>query len=429
MCRCMSLLLAGMIAIAGPEPAEADTRIGFANPLTGPYALSGHRNRVAVESAVHDLNRRGGVLGEEVQLVMADDACGLEQAVVAARELIAAGVGFVVGHMCSHASLLAAGLYETADILMISPDSTHPRLTEEGRANVFRLIGRDDQQGRLAADLLTSRWAGKNIALLHDGSTYGEGLAAEIRKHLGQRGVTEALYDFYVPGKRDYSTLIERLEKARIDVLYIGGYGRDAGLILRTARERGLSLPLVGGDGLGMDGFWAAAGAAGEGTIFSARPNVGRTPEATEVLTRFQERGLGTRTGGIGAYATVQVWAQAVERAGTSELGAVATMLRRGYFESILGPVAFDHKGDLEDAGWQWKVWRNGTHVPLSRNLPLRRSGSGAVGDAGEAARERSARRDARFRLSLDTGRLERPTRWMAHDGRVRAPSALLVSS
>lgn len=207
MCRQLVLLLAVIVALAGSGPAAAETRIGFANPLSGPYALSGQRNRVAVETAVHDLNRRGGVLGEQVQLVMVDDACGLDQALVAARKLVAARVQVVVGHLCSHSSLLAAGVYETADILMISPDSTHPRLTEEGRGNVFRLIGRDDQQGQVAADLLAERWAGRRIAILNDRTTYGEGLAAEARKRLRQHGVIEAIYDVYVPGAKDYSAL------------------------------------------------------------------------------------------------------------------------------------------------------------------------------------------------------------------------------
>jgi branched-chain amino acid transport system substrate-binding protein len=369
--RYLLFLLALIIAMTGSGPTEAEIRIGFANPLSGPYALSGHRNRVAFETAVGDLNRRGGVLGEQVQLVSVDDACGLEQALVAARKLVTAGIRFVVGHLCSHSSLLAAGVYETADILMISPDSTHPRLTEEGRSNVFRLIGRDDRQGQMAANLLAERWPEKKIAILHDGSTYGEGLAMETRKRLRQHGVTEAIYDAYAPRTKDYSALIERLENAGIEILYLGGYGREAGRILLMARERGDRLQLVGGDGLGMDGFWGEAGAAGDGTIFSARPEVRGTAQAAEVLARLQRRGLGPRQGGIGAYAAIQAWAQAVERAGTVEMAAVAAMLRRGRFETVLGQVAFDSKGDLRAPRWQWKVWTNADHVPLSLQMPL----------------------------------------------------------
>jgi branched-chain amino acid transport system substrate-binding protein len=357
------------VALAAAAPghaAFAEFQIGFANSLTGPFSESGERNRIAVEMAVEDLNARGGVLGEKVTVVTADDACGLQSAVDAARALVDAGVTVVLGHGCSHSSLLAAGIYETADVIMITPSSTHPRLTEEGRENVFRLIGRDDDQGKLAGDFLADRFANSRIAILHDGSTYGEGLAREARKQLRARGKTEVVYTLYRPHASDYTDLLARLRQARIDVLYVGGYGPDAGLILRIARELGDDLQLIGGDGIGMDGFWSIAGELGERTIFSDRPEVRDRPDAAAVIERFQSRGLGTRMGGLGAYATVQVWAQAVERAGTFESAAVARMLRRGRFDTVLGRVSFDRKGDLQGAVWQWKAWTDGDYVPLN---------------------------------------------------------------
>jgi branched-chain amino acid transport system substrate-binding protein len=276
--------------------------------------------------AVEDLNAQGGVLGQQVALVTADDACGMQKPIDAAQALVEAGVRFVVGHMCSRSSLLAAGIYETADVLMITPFSTHPRLTEEGRQNVFRLIGRDDDQGKLGGDFLADHFAGKSIAILHDGSTYGEGLAVEARKQLRARGVMETVYHFYEPDASDYAGLLAKLEQANVDVLYVGGYGPDAALILRTARERANDLRLVGGDGLGMDEFWSIAGELGERTIFSGRPDVRDRPDAAALLGRFRSHGLRSGTSGLGAYAAVQVWAQAVERAGTLELPPVATI-------------------------------------------------------------------------------------------------------
>jgi branched-chain amino acid transport system substrate-binding protein len=361
----VTLLLGMALAAAAPPDAAAEIPIGFASPLTGPMALSGERNRLVMEMAVSDLNKSGGVLGESVNLVVVDDACGVEKSVAAARELVRAEVHVVVGHFCSHSSLLAAGIYETADILMMTPFSTHPRVTEEGRQNVFRLNGRDDRQGELAGDFLAQHWDGRQIAIVHDGSTYGEGLAFEARTRLRALGESEAIYDIYPPNADDYTGLLARLRQARIDVVYIGGYGPDAGLIVRTARARGDDLQVVGGDGLGMDGFWAVTGDVGEGTIFSGRPDVRARPEAAALLARFQARGLGPRAAGFGAYAAVQVWAQAVERAGTLELAPLANALRRGRFDTVLGRVGFDHKGDLEDAAWQWKVWTDGEYVPL----------------------------------------------------------------
>lgn len=367
LCVALAVLITSMVA----GPAAAEITIGFANPLSGPFAASGLRNRAAVALAVEDLNARGGVLGQRVGVVAADDACGLEQAVAAANRLVDAGVALVVGHACSHSSVLAAGIYEVAGVLMITPDSTHPRLTEEGRANVFRLIGRDDRQGAVAADFLARRYAGSRIAIVHDGTLYGRGLAANTRRQLRLRGVVETLYAAYPAGAKDYDALVASLRDAAIDVLYVGGLGPDAGLIVRSARQRGDSLQLVGGDGLAMAEFWAAAGEAGEGTIFSTRPSVVHDSDAMAIRAAFRLRGLGPGTGGFGAYAAVEVWAQAVARAGTVESAAVAHELRRGRFRSVLGPVAFDTKGDLEGAAWEMQVWSHGDYAPLDQRLAV----------------------------------------------------------
>lgn len=363
-------LLMLVVSWAWLGSAAADIAVGFANPLSGPYALSGTRNRTAVEMAIRDLNQNGGVLHQEVTLAVADDACGLDQAVNAAQHLIASDVAMVVGHMCSHSSLMAAGLYEAADIPMITPSSTHPRLTEEGRKNVFRLIGRDDHQGRFAGDLLVRRWAGKKIAILHDGSTYGQGLAIETRRRLRALGETETMFGRYEPDQTDYGGVAAKLRHAAIEVLYVGGYGPEAAAILKTARSKGSDIQLIGGDGLGMDEFWSVAADAGEGAIFTGRPIVKDHPGRTELLARFRSYGLGTRAGGLGAYAAVQVWAQAVERAGTIEAGSVEAALHHGRFMTVLGRVAFDNKGDLKGADWQWKVWSDGNYLPLGSYPP-----------------------------------------------------------
>jgi branched-chain amino acid transport system substrate-binding protein len=361
--------LAVIVASVLSGPVAADVAIGFANPLSGPHSTTGGRNRAAVAQAVEDLNARGGVLGQPVRLVEADDACGLEQAVAAARQLVDAGARFVVGHLCSHSSLMAAGIYEAFDVLMISPGSTHPRLTEEGRRNVFRLIGRDDRQGAMAGDFLARHYRDSNIAIVHDGSVYGHGLAVQTRRRLRQLGVVETLYTTYTPGAQNYAALAGRLRRHAIDVLYVGGYGPDAGVILRNVRARGDDLQLIGGDALGGKEFWTIAGEAGEGTIFSARPAIRSHSDAAAQRTALRVRGGGPGAGGIGAYAAVEVWAQAVERAGTADFAAVTDELRRGRFRTVLGTVAFDDKGDLRGAGWQMQIWSDGDYEPLDGHL------------------------------------------------------------
>jgi branched-chain amino acid transport system substrate-binding protein len=354
-----------LLMLAVPALGRDIVRIGVANPLTGPFAASGERTRAAVQLAVDRLNGSGGALGRKVELVVADDGCGNDQAVSAAMDLVAAGVTFVVGHRCSHSSLLAAPVYEAAGIPMMTTDSTHPLLTDEGRANIFRLIGRDDEQGRMAGEWLAAREPRLPIAIIHDNSVYGRGLAAYTRERLRKAGMREALYATYAAGVADYRPLAERLRQANIGLLYVGGYGPDAGGIVKALRDQGSTLQLVGGDGLEMDEFWTVAGTAGQGTIFTARRDPSGEPGAADVLAAFRAEGLPPVPAGLGAYAAVQVWAQAATRAGSPDPRDVIEALHRGRFDSVLGRVAFDAKGDLDGAVWQWQAWHDGSYGPL----------------------------------------------------------------
>jgi branched-chain amino acid transport system substrate-binding protein len=249
---------------------------------------------------------------------------------------------------------------------MMTTTASHPRLTEEGRDNVFRLIGRNDRQGRLAGDFLAARWRDRRIALLHDSSNYGDGLAEEVWRHLQEHGVGEVLDMVYTPGQEDYSALAQQLRQAGIEVAYVGGYGPDAARILRAVRAHGDGLQLIGGHALGMDEFWAMAGPAGEGTIFTARSDTGLLPKEAPILAALRARGMGTDPSSAAAYAAVQVWAQAVRRAGTLDLAAVLQELHHGRFDTVIGSVAFDAKDDLTGADWQWQVWRHGSQELLN---------------------------------------------------------------
>ena len=358
-------------------------RIGLANPLSGPLAASGEHNRRAAELAVRTLNARGGVLGREVRLVAVDDACGTDAAAAAALTLVKTGVSLVVGHMCSHSSLVAAAVYEAAMIPMISPDSTHPRLTEEGRPNVFRLGGRDDAQGRVAGDWLAGEARLARLALIHDGTTYGRGLAMEVLARLQELGIPDVPLLAYPPGAADYDAVVDELRRTGVELVYVGGYGPDAARLLRTARERGYPLRMAGGDGLGAEEFREVAGPAARGTVFTARPDVRDLASAVPVLQAFRALGLGSGSSGIGAYAAVEVWAEAVSRAGSLEPAALVEILHRARFATVLGPVAFDAKGDLQGATWQWFEWGDTGYRPHGRPV---------VGDAGRLLDRRPAK-------------------------------------
>ena len=272
---------------------------------------------------------------------------------------------FVDGHYCSDASIPASAVYESAGVLMISPTSSNPLLTELGRANVFRVIFRDDAVGFVAGNYLADHWSDRKIAILHDGTVYGKGVAEETKNQLNRRGLTETIYQAYVPGQNNYGADIDQLQAADIAVAFIGGYPAEIALMARAAGDRGYPLQLVSGVGLTTEDFGLIAGPAAEGTLFLDPADPRRSAEAAPVVERFRASGFEPEGYTLYAYAAVQVWAQAAEKAGSLELEAMIAALRENQFETVLGPIDFDDKGDLAVQNPVLYVWRGGTYAPL----------------------------------------------------------------
>jgi len=358
----IALALGGLAALGRVGAANAEILIGTAVPLVADF--QGEQILRGVEMAVTDLNTAGGVLGEEVRLVTIDDNCDASQALAAARVFAAEEVVFVAGHLCSDASLAAAAIYEEAGIVMISPGSTNPRLTEEGRRNILRVVGRDDQQGTIAAARLAGEWKGSRIAILSDDTAYGGGLAAETKREFNRLGQTEVLFETYAAGRSDYSEVVEKLAAAKAEIVYVGGNYPELALIVRQARARGLDAQFVAGDGIATEVFWEIAGPAGEGTRFTFFPDPRRDPANADLAGRFRNAGFEPEGYTFFGYAAVQVWAQAAARAGSTGTDKVSEALRKGEFQTTLGTLRFDDKGDLRDNAFVWYVWRDGGYEP-----------------------------------------------------------------
>jgi branched-chain amino acid transport system substrate-binding protein len=336
-----------MIAGALGAPAGADVLIGVAAPMTGKDAWIGEQFERGAAQAVADLNADGGVLGQQVQLIAVDDFCDPEQAVAAAKKLVSEGVIFVAGHYCSHASIPASEIYAAAGVLMISPTSSNPLLTELGRTNVFRVQTRDDVVGVVAGDYLANHWPDQKIAILHDNTTFGKGLADLTKEQFNRRGLTEAIYQAYVPGQNNYGAEIDVLQAANIAVAFIGGYHTEIALMARAAGDRGYPLQLMAGLTLATEDFGLIAGPAAEGTLFIDNPDPRRNAEAAPVVERFRGSGFEPEGTTLNAYAAVQAWGQAAKKAGSLELEAMIASLRNHQFDTVLGQIGFDAKGDV----------------------------------------------------------------------------------
>ncbi len=360
-----TLLAAAAVTLAAGA-ASAQTTIATVGPMTGSYATFGTQMKAGAEQAVADINKAGGVLGKQLELQIGDDACDPKQAVSVANQMASRGVKFIDGHFCSGSSIPASKVYAEEGILQISPASTNPKFTDEGGWNTFRVCGRDDQQGQVAGKYLAKEFKGKNIAILHDNSAYGKGLADETKKTLNAEGVKEEMYAAYTPGERDYSALVSRMKQANVQVIYIGGYHTETGLIARQAKEQGLDATLVGGDALTSSEFWQIAGPAGEGTIMTFPSDPRKRPTAAKVVEEFKAKGIDPEGYTLYTYAALQTWKAAVEKAGTTDPKKVAAALHelKG-IDTVLGPITFDKKGDITEADYVLYVWKNGNYAQM----------------------------------------------------------------
>jgi ABC-type branched-chain amino acid transport systems, periplasmic component len=272
--------------------AYADITIAHRWPHDRPLRIFGAQMKAGAEQAIKDINAAGGINGEKVVLEVGDDACDPKQAVAVANQLVNKGVSFVAGHFCSGSSIPASDVYEEEGVIQISPASTNPALTDAGKFNVFRVCGRDDQQGQIAGEYLLDNFKGKKIAIVHDKQAYSKGLADETKKTLNAGGIEEALYDTITPGEKDYSALVTKLKNEGIDVLYYGGYHTEAGLIVRQMRSQGMDTPLISGDALVTDEYWSITGDDGEGTLMTFGPDPRKLESAKDAVATFEAAGI-----------------------------------------------------------------------------------------------------------------------------------------
>jgi branched-chain amino acid transport system substrate-binding protein len=350
----MRVLLASLaflgagIGLAAPSSAQSEVAIAVAGPMTGEYASFGAQFRAGAEAAVADINKAGGVLGKKLKLEVGDDVCDPKQARSVAGQLAAKGVLFVAGHYCSGSSIPASDVYNEAGIIQISPGSTNPKYTDERPKDglSYRVCGRDDQQGAVAGKFLAENFRDKNVAILNDKTAYGKGLADETKKAMNAAGKMEVFSDTITAGEKDYNTVVTKLKEAKIDVVFLGGYHTEAGLIIRQMRAQGMKTILMGGDAQVSVELGQIAGPDVEGTLFTFAPDPRKNPAASGVVQEFRTKNIDPEGYVLYAYAAVQTWKGAVEQAKSFDASNVKAALDKGEFDTVLGKFKFDAKGD-----------------------------------------------------------------------------------
>ena len=360
--RLSGLALAATLVFAGS--ADAQIKIGVASPITGPNAAFGAQLKNGAEQAADDINAKGGINGQKIQIISGDDVSDPKQGVSVANKFAGEGIKFVIGHFNSGVTMPASEVYQENGMLVITPSATNPKITERGLWNVFRTCGRDDQQGEVAGKYIADKFKGKKIAIVHDKTTYGKGLADETQKAMNKLSVKEVLYEGINTGEKDFSALVSKIKAAGADLVYWGGLHTEGGLILRQMREQGVAAPMMGGDGIADSEFAAIAGPAAEGTLMTFGPDPKKRPEAADVLKAFEARKFDPQAYTLYSYAALQLIAAAATESKSLDPKKIAETLKSGKAtKTVIGDLAHDKKGDvtrLDYVMWTWKKGADG---------------------------------------------------------------------
>ncbi len=353
----LGLALGFAIALAGT--ASAQVKFGMAGPITGPSAATGAQMKNGVDQAVADINAKGGILGQKISVEYGDDVSDPKQGVSVANKFAGDGVKFVIGDYNSGVTIPSSEVYQENGILQISPASTNPTVTERKMWNIFRVCGRDDQQGKVAGAYILKHFKGKKIAVVHDKTTYGKGLADETKKAINAGGMKEVLYEGINTGEKDYSALVSKIKQSGADLVYFGGLYTEGGLIVRQMRDQGVKAPLMGGDGITSDEFASVGGPGVEGTLMTYGPDPRHKPEAKMVVDEFRAKKFEPEAYTLYSYAGVQVIKQAAEAAKSLDPKKVAEKMHSGMkFKTVLGDLSFDKKGDITKLDYVMYIWK-----------------------------------------------------------------------
>lgn len=349
-------------ALAFANIASADILIGVAGPITGPNAAFGAQVQKGAERAIADINAAGGVSGEKLKLAIGDDVSDPKQGISVANKFVAEGVKYVVGHFNSGVAIPTSEVYAESGVLEITASATNPKFTERGLWNTFRTCGRDDQQGQVAGEYIAAHFKDGKIAVVHDKTPYGQGLADETRKNLNAKGIREVMYEGINVGDKDFSALIAKMKENAVDFIYWGGLHTEAGLIMRQSADQGLKAQFFSGDGMVSNELATIAGDAVAGTLntFSLDPR--KNPAAKDIVERFRAGGFEPEAFTLYSYAAVQIVAAAIAKTGSADDArkVAETIKSAGPWQTAIGEIGYDSKGDITRPDFIIYEWRKG---------------------------------------------------------------------
>lgn len=349
----LALSLLFLLLVNGKYSVRAEkkkiVKIALACPLTGDVAAMGQGMKKGAMLAIKQANSKNAVKGIEFELLAVDDRADPKEAVSAANKIVSdpAVIG-VVGHLNSGCSIPASRVYARHKVAMITPASTNPKLTMQGLKNVFRICTTDDVQGAFSGDFVYIKMKKTKVAIIHDKTPYGQGLAEEFRKRFVKNGGTVLSFDGITTGEKDFKAMLTRIKGLKPQMIYFGGLYSEAGLITKQAKELGLNVPLVGGDGIMDPQYIQIGGKATEGDIITMVGSpIEKIPAAKKFVADHKKAYPGEGIGAYNGYTydAVQIFIEMVKKAGVDRqkiIDALPSLSHHG----VMGDTKFDKKGD-----------------------------------------------------------------------------------
>lgn len=360
------LLLSACGGNGSAEPSGGDAIVYVAMPVSGFQANGGQTVLGGVRLATEEINRSGGLLGYRLVVRSLDDESDSEVAVANVEEVRQAlnrgeRVVGIIGHLNSGQTSATLPLYEEMGILLITPTASEQSLTQRGYTRFFRVNANDGVQAAVDARFLVEQMNAQNVAVIHNDTEYGRGLAASLVENLQRLGASEALRVEVAEGQSDYTDLLPQLQNATADALFYAGYEIEAPYLRASLVDAGIDLPMLASDGAFLAATIDEAAGTAEGmyvSAFAPSPQNAADARWIEAYQAVEYRDPDTYS--INGYVAMQVLAAAARQANSLQGDDIAQTMRENEIETLLGPLRFDANGDLIDPQiWIYRVEGN----------------------------------------------------------------------
>jgi branched-chain amino acid transport system substrate-binding protein len=358
-----------------PAPQAVTVRIGSASPLTGPQAHIGIDIKNGVQLAIDDLNARDVEIGgrkAKFELIAEDDEANPTKATTVAQKLVDSKVAAVVGHFNSGASIPASRIYSDAGIPQISPASTNPKYTLQGFKTAFRVVAHDDQQGPTLAKFAAENLKAKSVAVIDDSTAYGQGIADAFEKTAKAAGAKVVAREHTTDKDTDFRAILTSIKGRKPDLVMFGGIDPQAGPMARQMASLGIKAKFMGGDGIQTPNFIKIAGDAAEGVLAST-PGLpmAQMPGGKDFVAKYKAKfNAEVELYAPMGYDAVMVFVDAMKRAGSTDPAKFLPEIGKTNYHGVIGPIAFDDKGDLRNGPITIYVVKGGKWEPLETVTP-----------------------------------------------------------